>query len=335
MTIQEMKAKYQGIVETASTANRSLTAAETQELDTLKAQIADAEKAVKTADEARSAAAARFDSKAANPKTMNEHYRSIGKGSAEVGTNEAINDVVRVFEEQSPIFKAHNAKQPRLTGEAYKYPKVVPGGAGYSKTEGNAGTADTASAITMVDQTFKTYSSQVVAVSQEMLDDAGFDVQAEITTMGMAKSTSAFDADAITAIETYDSTPTETAATTWALSDVVAAYFDLPNRHQGAGVKYIGNAATIKSIVSLLTTDNAPQAAIINLKPENIIIDSNVTAGLLLVTNLDRALAIGMKNKVRVLILEVSAGKTIEVQPRLAVGLRDGTAVAGRKLKAA
>jgi hypothetical protein len=240
-----------------------------------------------------------------------------------------------VFEEQSPIFRIHTAKQTRLTGEVYRFPKVTLGGAGYAKAEGNAGTTDTASAITMVSESFKTYSSQVVPISQEMLDDAGFDVQAEVTTLGMAKSTAAFDADAVTALLTYDASPTETAATSWALSDVMDAYFELPVRHQGAGVKYIGNATTIKNIASLLTVENSPQAALIGLTADSLVIDNNVTAGLLLVTNPTKALAIGLRAKVRVLILDVSEGRTIEVQPRLAVGVRDVTAIAGRILKAA
>ena len=74
--------------------------------------------------------------------------------------------------------------------------------------EGDAATADSTSTLAMVDQTFKTYSSQAVLVSQEMLDDAGFDVAAEVTSLGMAKSTGAFDADAVAAV-LRDRTPTD------------------------------------------------------------------------------------------------------------------------------
>jgi HK97 family phage major capsid protein len=336
MTLTELKAKYQNILNGAQTANRSLTSVEQTELDTIKAEITALEanaQAAADAIQARNAAAAAA-SGAGAPKTFNTQLRSITKGAADVGDKEVVQDIVRVYEAESPIFREHTGKQLRLSGQKYSYPKVTAGTGGYVKTEANAGTSDSSSTITMVDQTFKLYSSQSILVSYEMLTDAGFDVGTEVTSVGMSKSTTAFDVDAVTALETYDATPTETAATSWALSDVIAAYYDLPTRHR-AGVKFYGKAETIKAIVGLLTADNAPQAAIIGLTKENLVEDDNITTGLLIVTNITKALAIGMQSPVRVFVDEVSAGKTFEVQPRLAVGLRDGTAVAGRKLKTA
>jgi HK97 family phage major capsid protein len=336
--LQEKKARFRAIMEKAKTENRSFVKEETDEMNALKAEIeaaeADLSAAAASAAQNRSAAAARITVPVgAKKKNLNAHLRSITKASSEVGDVEVVDDVVRVYVAQSPIFRAHQGKQLRLTGTAFTYPKVTAGTGGYKKTEGNDATSDSGSTITMVTLAFSTYSSQQITVSQEMLDDAGFDVGAEVEAIGMSKSTAAFDADAVTALETYDATPTETAGTNvWAMSDLVAAYFELPDRNR-QGVKFITAPATAASIIALLTNTNAPQAAVIGLTAENIIIDDNVTAGLVLVCNPTLALAIGMKQQVRIFMQEQSKGRVYEVQPRMAVGLRDVTAVTGRKLK--
>jgi HK97 family phage major capsid protein len=344
--IEEAKGRYAAIVDKVATENRARVKEEVDGLAAIKTEIAALEVRRKDAQnvadaaaavEARNAAAARASAQGqgAAPQTSNEFYRAITKSTSTVGTKEVVADVVRVYESQSPLFAAHQNKQMRLTGEKYTYPKVTAGTGGYAKTEGNAGTADGGgTTITMIDATFVTYSSQTITVSQEMLDDAGFDISGEIAAVGLAKSTAAFDAAAATALLTYDASPTETAATSWALSDLIAAYYEIPTRNR-TGVKFIMPSATVPAILNLLTADNAPKAAAIGLSAENIIVDDNITATQVVVCNPTFALAIGMKSQVRVFVDEVSAGRTYEVQPRLAVGLRDTTAVSGRILKAA
>jgi HK97 family phage major capsid protein len=370
MNLKELKAKYQGILDKAKTENRSLSAAETADLDGIKkdierleaeaatavqnaaadaaqnrsasaaganapAQSAGTNADVATAVQTRNAAAAAAGN-AADPRTVdsNTYLRSISRGGSDVGNREVVNDVVRQFEEESPIFAAHTAKQLRLTGNTYSYPKVTATLAnGYKKTEGNAGTDDTTSAITMVNQTFSTYDGESILVTQEMLDDSGFDVAQEVIGVGSAKAAAAFDSDAVDALESVDATPTETATTSWALSDLTAAFFELPNRNR-MGVKYTASGATIGALVSLMTNDNLPQRQAIGFLPENLLTDDNVTADLVIVGNISKALAVGMKTPVRVFVDETSKGKTFEVQPRMAVGLRDSTAVALRKKKA-
>jgi HK97 family phage major capsid protein len=341
--IEDAKTRYAAVVDKVATENRAMEKTEVDGLAAIKAEITALEAQRKDAQnvadanaavQARNAAAARASAQGSAPKSSNEFYRSITKGSSNVGTKEVVTDVVRVYETQSPLFAAHQNKQLRLTGEKYTYPKITAGSGGYAKTEGNAGSADTGTTVVMVDATFVTYSSQTITVSQEMIDDAGFDISGEITAVGLSKSTTAFDAAAATALLAYDNTPTETAATSWSLADLIAAYYEIPTRNRN-GVKFIMAAATVPAILNLLTTDNAPKAAAIGLSAENIIVDDNITANLVVLCNPTLALAIGMKEQVRVFVDEVSAGRTYEVQPRLAVGLRDGTAVSGRILKAA
>ena len=240
--VADLKGKYKAKMDTVTvTGTASLTAAETTELDGWEAEIkrlegeigtvANNQNAAKAEVEKRNAALAKMladtpGNSSVRTQTSNDVIRrSITKGGTEVGDVEVVNDVVRVYNTESPFFAAHTAKQMRLTGTTYTYPKVVPGGAGYAKTEGVAGTADTASTITMVTAPFKTYSSQIVTVSQEMLDDAGFDVASEVTQMGMSKSTQAFDTDAVTALGTFG-TPATTPTTAWAVSDMSALLLD-------------------------------------------------------------------------------------------------------------
>jgi HK97 family phage major capsid protein len=350
--IAELKTKYQGTLDTVKTENRAMTAAETTSLDTIKGEIAALEKqakdekagqdaaAVADAVQNRNAAALRAGGQK-NPSEMdkNSYFRSIAKGGQDIGNKEVIADIVKQFNLTSPIFAAHANVQKRSTGNTYEFAQISKGGAGYVKTEGNAGTTDSASALTMVAQTFKTYSGQKVLVTQEAMDDAAFDLSQEVTTLGLAKATLAFGADCVTALKSAflvstTFTPTETAATSWAISDVVAAYYEIPVRNRAAGVKFICAPATAKALITLLTLDNSPQAAAIGLTKENIIEDDSVDADVLFIGSITLALAIGMKIPVRTFVQEVSEGTTFEVQPRFAVGLRDGTALAVRKRKA-
>jgi HK97 family phage major capsid protein len=341
VTLSEMKARYQAILDGAKTANRSMTSAETTELDKLKADIAriesEAAEGVRNAQQDRSAAAARQSEAKPQDVDKNTYLRSIAKGSADVGNKEVVADVVRQFNLTSPIFAAHTNVQRRSTGNAYQFTQIAKGGAGYVKTEGAAGTTDSASTATMVAQAFKTYSGQKILVTQEALDDFEADIAAEVLTLGLAKSTVAFGVDCVTALKSAflvstTFTPTQTAATSWAMADLVAAYYEIPVRNR-TGVKFICAPATAKALVSLLTLDNGPQAAAIGLKPENIVEDDSVDTDVCFLGNITLALAVGMKVPVRTFIQEVSEGKTFEVQPRFAVGLRDGTALSVRLRK--
>ncbi|MCL2646027.1 MAG: phage major capsid protein [Phycisphaerales bacterium] len=336
MNLNEMKAKYVAILETGKTENRSFTAAEITEMDNLKAEIAKAEKAategVQKAIEERNAAAARLQ----GPDTMrmktNEYLRSIAKGSQNVGNLEVVNDVVRQFNQTSPIFAAHQNVQMRSTGNSFEFTRISAGGAGYVKTEGNAGTSDTASAATMVAVPFKTYSGQTILVTQEALDDYAADISQEVIVLGTAKATVAFGADCVAALKSAFTTTTATAGTSWTLADVTAAYYEIPVRNR-YNIKYTCNPATAKALANLITLNTSPQAEWIDLKKENIVEDESMDADLLFVGDLTQALAIGLKQPVRVFVQEVSQGTNFEAQPRLAVALRDATALAARKLK--
>jgi HK97 family phage major capsid protein len=353
MTLEELKKQYAELLAKSETEKRSLTAAEVSTLDKLKTDIAAMEKAnadaaaasIKQQDENRSAAAAAAQSDRDKTYNMptNDYLRSIAKGAdatASVGNKEVIADVVRQFNAQSPIFAAHGNVQKRSTGNAFSFTKIVKGSSdGGTKTEGNAGASDTTSTAPMVPVPFKTYTGESILVTQEALDDYAADIGAEVIGLGMSKSSLAFGADCITALKSAflvstTFTPTETAASTWALSDVIAAYYEIPARNR-RNVKFTCAPATAKNLVSLLTLDNSPQAAAIGLTKENIVEDDAVPADVLFVGDITLALAIGMKIPVRIFKQEVSAGTTMEVQPRLAVALRDATALACRKLKAA
>jgi len=338
MNLSEMKAKIVSILETAKTQNRSFTKAETDEMDNLKAEIAKVEKeaaeGVQRAQEERSAAAARLNGPPTQTMKTNEYLRSIAKGEANVGNIEIINDVVRQFNLTSPIFAAHQNVQKRSTGNAYEFTRISSGGAGYAKPEGNAGTSDNTSAATMVSVPFKTYSGQTILVTQEALDDYAADIGQEVIVLGTAKATVAFGADCVAILKSAFSTLTPTAGSAWTLDDVVAAYYEVPVRNR-SGIKYICAPVTAKALTRLITLDTSPQAEWIDLTKENIVEDESMDADLLFVGNPTLALAIGMKQPVRVWTQEVSQGTNFEVQPRLAVALRDATALAARKLKAA
>jgi HK97 family phage major capsid protein len=336
--LQEKKARYRTIMDKAKAENRSFIKEETEEMDALKTEIEAAEAevaaAAANATQNRSTATTRITvpvGGAAKKKTYNTYLRSITKGSSEVGDVDVVADVVRAYQNQSPVFAAHQGKQLNLTGTAYTYPRITAGTGGYKKTEGVDATSDTGSAITMVTQAFSTYSSQQITVSQEMLDDAGFDVAAEIESLGMAKSTQAFDVDAVAALRTYTVTPTVSLTTAWAMADLVAAYFEIPTRNR-YGVKFFCNGVTAGLLIATINTNTQAQADLIGFKAENIIVDDNVAAGLVMLANPTLALAIGMKQQVRIFVQEQSKGRVYEVQPRMAVGLRDATAVAGRTL---
>jgi HK97 family phage major capsid protein len=341
MTIEQLKAEYAAILALGKTENRSLAAAETAKLDTLKLEIEKLERegaalaaANKRETENRSIAAAQETIKnGLGSMDKNTYLRSLAKGSQDVGNKEVLADVVRQFETESPIFAAHKNVQKRSTGNAFSFTKITSGGAGYAKTEGNAGTADTASAATIASVVFLTYSGQKITVTQEMIDDSAADIAQEVIVLGSAKATTKFDIDAVAALETYG-TPADTAATTWALSDLVAAYFELPNRNRNTNVKYICAPATAAAIVNMLNATDAPKAAVIGLSADSIIVDDHVTAGHVLVCDPTLALAIGIKVPARIFVDEVSEGRVYEAQPRLAVALRDSTAISGRKLKA-
>ena len=358
MTLAELKAKYATILDGAKTANRSLSAAEQTELDTMKAEITALEsnaQAAADAIQARNAAAAAAN--AGTPAAFNlpkndylrdlcrialhqqpVHARSFTSGSADVGNKEVIADVVRVFEQQSPILAKFNNLQKRSTGVAFQYTKITQGSSpGYKKTEGVAGTADTTSTVTMGVANFKTYSGETVLVSAEIIADAVADIAKETIGLGMAKGTLAFDADCVTVLESaFGVTPTypDSIGTTWSLTDLSNAYFAIPNRNR-YGVKYLLNPVDAAAIVAQLTTINAAFTSVIGLDKDSIVVDQNVPAGVAIVGYLDLALAIGLVEPVRVWTQEVSAGVNIEAQPRFAVALRDGTALAARKLKTA
>jgi len=337
MDLNEMKSKCVAIYEQAATQNRTLNAAEAAETDALRAEIAKVEKeaqeGVQKALEERNAAAAKFLAPdTANMKT-NEYLRSIAKGSQNVGNIEVVNDVVRQFNQTSPIFAAHKNVQMRSTGNAFEFTRISAGGAGYVKAEGAAATADSTSAATMISVPFKTYSGQTILVTQEALDDFAADISQEVIILGTAKATVAFGVDCIAAMKSAFTTFTATAGTAWTFNDIQAAYYEIPIRNRQGGVKYICSPTTAKALNSFLTLNISPQSEGIGLTKENIVEDESMDNDLLFVGDPTFILAVGMRTPVRVFVQEVSQGKNFEVQPRFAVALRDGTALAARKLK--
>ena len=289
-------------------------------------------------------------------KNLNDFLRNAGRAcltenrswteaAQDVGGKEVIADVVRVFEQQSPILKAFTNLQHRSTGRTFSYTKIVTTSAlglhkGTTKSEGVAGAEDTTTSITMADITFVTYTGRKVIVSNEMLDDAAADLAKEVVTFGMAGATMKFNDAALTALKAGIGTGDDqigwilTAGTTWDLADLSAAYFSIPNRNR-YGVKYTMNGATAGKIVAQLTTWNKVFTDLIELKPENIVVDMSMDANRIVIGNMDLTLAIGIKEPVRVWTNEVSEGVEYEVQPRLAVANRDYTASVGVALKGA
>ncbi len=360
MTILEnLKAEYEKLLRTAHLENRGLTVDETKRADQFKAEIVEAERiereanavvvagmtaratertaaaqaAVNAEEQKRSAAAAASGLRQDLPS--NEYYRSLAKGAVDVGNKEVVADVVRVYQSASPIFAAHTNVQTRSTGMTFTFTRIRPDlSKGYVKTEGASGRDDSTTTIEIVPVPFKLYDSESVLVTQELLDDATVDLGAEISSAGLAKSGTAFGADLVTALMSAVATPTETAATTWAISDLAGAYFGLPLRNR-VGLRYIMNSQTAKAVVDLLGVEAGPRLAAIGLSAESILVDEAVTNDVIILANVALALAVGQKTPVRVLVVEVSAGRTYELQPRFAVALRDGTAVAVIKRKSA
>lgn len=305
--------------------NGKLSADQEIRLDAIKAELDRANV------EARSAAAS-ASIKPVAAKDSNAILRSISKGSAEVNDVTFVNDVVRQFELTSPLFASHGNIQKRSNGMTYHFTKVTSGGAGYVKTEGVAGTDDSASAVAIGSVDFSTYSGQKILVTQEAFDDYAVDLMQELTTVGMAKTSVAFGSACVSALQgAFSSTYTSTATTSWAVTDLINAYYTLPVRHLG-NVKYLVNRATAAKLVNLFDHEDAKKLETIGFDKGSILIDDAMATDRLIVTNPTIALAVAMKVPVRVVKLEVSEGYTLEVQPRLAVALRDSSAVAQRKL---
>jgi HK97 family phage major capsid protein len=338
---------FKAIVDAAKKENRSLTEAEDKQLDDLKAEIARLDEAASNAKlageqharreaELRSFAAAQTVRPEIEAMDKSKLFRSITTGGADVGNVDFINDVVKQFEEQSPLFAAHGNVQRRSTGNSFSYTQIAPGTQTASlKVEGNAGSADETCSVVIATTTFGTYSGGIVLISQEMLDDAAADIAQEITALGMAKGILKFDkalVDLLEAAAVVSGDIPETANTTWDLSDLIAMYFSIPMRNR-RGIKWIGNATMMGTIVDLMDFEDTAKTALIGLTPENLIVDSNSAADTLIACNPTLALSIGIKQPVRVFRQEVSAGSNFEVQPRLAAGLRDATAVVGREKK--
>lgn len=265
-----------------------------------------------------------------------DEMRNIAKSTSNVGDEDFVADVVRQFNDSTPILKAHQNVQRRSSGNTYRYFRVIPGGAGYAKTEGVAGSSDTVTAISPVDQPFTTYSGQTVLVTQEAMDDYAADVAKEVINVGMSKATIAFGAAIVTALESNflvssTFTPTAKIGGSLAFQDILNAWSRIPVRNR-YGVKFMGNSSVIAELIGLLTNVNVPQAQAIGFTPDSLLeIDSGDgsfgSVNALFVGNPTLSLAIGMKVPVRVWTQEVSAGVNMEVQPRFAVGLRDGTAL--------
>jgi hypothetical protein len=338
-TVTELQTEYKAKLESIASEKRSMSEAEVKELDAMKSAI-DTAKNEETLNAKKSALEVEMRSIREAQDTIkskldtvdkNTYLRSIAKGSADVGNKEVVADVVRAYVSQSPLYAAHQNVQVRSTGNAYSFTQITGGGTGYVKTEGNAGTADDTTAAAMVSQAFKLYSGQKIVISQEALDDFAADIAQEITSVSLAQSVMAFAADAYTALNTI--TKTDTASTSWALTDITGAYLALPARNL-FGVKYIMNGTTAASVVDLLDYEDNLKAAFIGLDKSNIIIDSSCTSGTIYVGNPTLALAIGRKDPIRIFVQEVSEGKSFEAQPRLAVALRDATAMKKLVLRA-
>jgi HK97 family phage major capsid protein len=276
------------------------------------------------------------------------HLRSITKAAAgdDVGMVEVVNDVVRQYDEACPIFAAHKKIQRRNTGNAYVYTRITRGDVGHDRTEAVASADDATSAMVMVTQAFKNYTGDTVIISEEMVNDAGFDLSAEVLALGLGKTVPLLAADLVAALKSAflvssTFTPTETAGTSWDIQDLINAYFEIPARNR-SGISYVCNSATAKLLIEMLSAENSEKAMMIRLMSFGadgvspaIVEDAAVPDGVVFVANVTKALAIGMGSPVRVKAMEVSEGTKFEVQPRFAVGLRDGTALAVRKLKTA
>ena len=152
--------QYKAILEKVKTENRSLTSDEEATLDKLKGEIEKAEKseAIKATIEKREAelrSVAASQSVKIEANEANTFLRSLAKGSSQVGNLEFDTEVVRQFEETSPIFRNHMNVQKRSTGNAFSFAKLSNAGTiGAVKTEGSAGGADSASTYTTVSVPF-------------------------------------------------------------------------------------------------------------------------------------------------------------------------------------
>jgi HK97 family phage major capsid protein len=328
--MNELQNEMKSILEDAKKTG-AMTGEQEIRLGAIKAQLDSNEVQVRSA--AASAAAAIVKPVARDSNTI---LRSISKGSDEVNDITFVDDIVRQFRLQSPLFAAHSNVQQRSNGMVYHYNKVTKGGAGYAKTEGVAGTTDSASAIAIANVSFATYSGQKIIVTQEAMDDFKADIMGELLTLGMAKCSDAWAAAAITALETSQTTPgtyTETATTSWQVSDLISAYFEVATRNR-YDIRYIVNSTTAATLINLFDAEDSYKLAAIGFSKDTLLVEDGMATNELFVCNPTLALAVAMKVPVRVFKDEVSEGYSIEVQPRLAVALRDSTAVANRVKKA-
>lgn len=367
--IEVKKADMKKVLDQAKSENRSITAAETSTLDGIKAEIDKlvASKAatsreevagqVAAAIEARSTAAATVTATVKEPDA-NTFLRSVTRGAVNVGDVVFNDDVVRVFNETSPLFESSKV-DTKQTGETYKFIKITGGNTGGGrKAEGIAGNNDTNTTVTPASVIFTTYSGESCLISTEMSDDAGFDVSAEVTGAGLAKCMYKFGGDAVATMASAFSTdngtnggtltatsyagnssgstvtyyPLLTNASTFAASDLVSLYYEVPARNRD-GAKFICNATTAAKIVSIITNTNDPQITWIGFTKDSVVEEPAMPTDVVFFGNPAKVLAVGMKKPIRVFVQEVSAGKTIEPQPRIAVALRDSTAVSARYRK--
>ncbi|MGN6370970.1 MAG: phage major capsid protein [Phycisphaerae bacterium] len=264
-------------------------------------------------------------------------WSAAGSGG-DVGNVEVVNDVVRAYDEVSPIFKAHKRVQQRKTGNTYAYTQITRGNVGEASTEGVAPAADSTSTMKMVEMPFKVYTGDILTVSAETMQDAAFDVASEVLAVGVGKSVPLFSADAVTALKSAflsggTFTPTATAGTSWTIQDLANAYWEIPARNRVNGVQYTMHPNTAKALFGILDANSAPKAEMISFTRENIVEDSAVDAGVVFVGSITLGIAIGMRSPVYIRRWEISEGTNFETQPKFAVGLRDATALACRKLQ--
>jgi HK97 family phage major capsid protein len=323
---EHLRAASHAIVAAAAKESRRMTPAELDELERIEFERSQAE----ATEQARSRWMMPVD----------EYLRSITKGGADVGNASLSGDVLKKFNALSPLIRAHSNIVKRGNGQAYYFMREVAGGAAEVRAEGTAGSTDNATAFDIVMIPFKTYSGQQVNVSQEILDDSAIDIAGEVLGVGLAKASVELAADVIELMKSLflDSdtfTPTETAGTSWSVDDLLDMHASIPTRHRD-GLKWFCSGATAKVLKKAIFTEaNAPLNAAIGFGPDSLVEDDGLPADVLFCGNLTNAIAIGHVYPPRMQAIPTSAGATFEALPRFAADVRDGTALAVRKLKAA
>lgn len=354
--LQEQRAKLsataKGLLDNAATEKRGLSATEQESFNKIKAELrstheqignlefmdSDAVAAkIKGATHERSAEPMKIEKRSGNAYVSGEKvdFRSLAVGSFDVGTVDFL-ELTKKFDDYSAIVSMVSPGRVLRTshGRDMTVP-VIAKGTGESRTEGQAGTSDGTNSFSESKISATRYSSKVIPVSIEMLEDAEFDLTPLIGDLGFSRCATAFDAGktsaitgGATAVALLDASSGLTA------QDLINAAYSGVSRYVRRNLKVSMSSAMRYDLLTELDSQLRPvhndwiATARELLAPENVVLNDELGAGTALVGNFDEALYVRVKTPATVQIIDVSANKNYEVHMRADVIVRNADAIA-------